>query len=530
MDKDIEVLEDEKTNNPKQKPKKKKSKLGKICSIISNVLIIPIIIITFLCAILTFTAKANNKVPSIFGMSIVTVLTNSMEPVHKVGDVLVIKQVNLNDIKVGDDLAFYGPTSTNNPLFVQEIDGVKYSKVILHRVVRIIYVDPAEIGIHSDDAEERIRLFVCKGINTSEPTYYEVEEGEKGNYNKDANGEYFVQEGGPYQIRLENLGNKTEEELGKEDIDHSNMDTMQYITDDLVVGVYDKGISPAIGGFITFCGSTQGLLCLVIVPALILTIITIIGLTKEVKEVKEEDKKEREVLEGNLNKIKETHTKGKDDVKQDEAENQDSNTNKVNVSNIIGSVVSDEQNKEDASGKDTSKEPAQTTQELKEDETKPQESPTKLKEEKPKQNKEVKSQPAKQESEKPQEQPNVTKVAPKKVAPPKTTTAKQTKANESAKEQPQTAEKPAKVAPKKVPSVKVEAQTENLKTVKTPPAKTEPPKVAPKTAPKTGETKAVPKVAPKTVPKVAPKAKVSEKPEDAKTPKAPPKKAPPKKQ
>ena len=55
------------------KETKKKSVFGKVCSIIMDILVVPVIILAFACTLFTFSAKANNKVPQIFGKSVVTV-------------------------------------------------------------------------------------------------------------------------------------------------------------------------------------------------------------------------------------------------------------------------------------------------------------------------------------------------------------------------------------------------------------------------------------------------------------------------
>lgn len=292
-----EVLTQEQNKqNIKITKKKKKSKATKIISIVLDILIIPVIILAFCCTILTFSAKANNKVPSFLGMSIVTVLTGSMNnPSHPnhapEGTVLVIKKVDPNEIKVGDCVAFYAPSWLGSP-FTEKIDGKKYSRVIYHQVVRIIYAKSAA------NNNERVRHFVLRGItNTpSDSDFVPVPAGE-GDYVKQVDGSYKIQPGGNFVAKLQDLTYTNEDDLTVDENNSPSMSTMQYATDDLIVGKYDSAISAGLGSIINFCGSTKGILFLVIIPALGLTILTIVGLTKEVKKAKEEDELENEILE-----------------------------------------------------------------------------------------------------------------------------------------------------------------------------------------------------------------------------------------
>ncbi|MBQ9786265.1 MAG: hypothetical protein IJW25_02240, partial [Clostridia bacterium] len=251
----------------KENRKKRSKRFFKICSIVVDILVVPVIIFAFVCTILTFSAKANNEVPSIFGMSIVAVVSPSMEPEHPVGDVLVIKSTDPDNLKVGDKIAFY---SNVNSVWYTEIDGVRYSKVIFHQIVRIAY------------SKEGVRHFVCMGTNVSyTPNYLKVNWGD-GDYRLNAQGKYEMYEGGDYVLKLEEIN----EEFTNEEADKTRQSYIQYITDEYVVGVYDSAISPAFGGFIKFCSSTTGMICLVIAPALLLILLTIAGLSKEVKQVK----------------------------------------------------------------------------------------------------------------------------------------------------------------------------------------------------------------------------------------------------
>ena len=121
---------------------KERSVFSKICSILIDIFIVPVIVIAFVCAILMSSAKANNKVPSVLGNSIVEVLTSSMavEGGFYPGDVLIIDQtVNKDNLQVGDCIAFYAPIESGW-VYIDENNNKK-SLIIFHRIVRIIYTD-----------------------------------------------------------------------------------------------------------------------------------------------------------------------------------------------------------------------------------------------------------------------------------------------------------------------------------------------------------------------------------------------------
>lgn len=89
--------------------------LKKLWNIISTVLVILMV----LCAVFLMGSR-------IMGYQVYTVLSGSMEPVYGVGDLLYVKKVDVNTIKVGDDITFI----LNEDLVVAT-----------HRVVR---VDPEQ--------------------------------------------------------------------------------------------------------------------------------------------------------------------------------------------------------------------------------------------------------------------------------------------------------------------------------------------------------------------------------------------------
>lgn len=134
-------------------PEKKKGKKSKIIrNITDGILIVFIAIVALGEMIGLFTRSSNYGVPNVFGHQFMVVLTDSMakdedgKEVYPVGDGLVVKKVDLNTIKVGDDISFYWPD---------------IRAIITHRVYQIDY----------EADTTTLKDFVCHGINTDATNY-----------------------------------------------------------------------------------------------------------------------------------------------------------------------------------------------------------------------------------------------------------------------------------------------------------------------------------------------------------------------
>ena len=102
---------------------KKQGKAGSIIGIVLCVLLVPILLIN-----VTMIVKGlvnPGKVPSIGGYSPLIVLTDSMYPGIKSGDLIIVKSADAEDIKVGDVISFFDPDSSG-------------TSVVTHRVVELL--------------------------------------------------------------------------------------------------------------------------------------------------------------------------------------------------------------------------------------------------------------------------------------------------------------------------------------------------------------------------------------------------------
>lgn len=115
-----------KTNTvPPNKLSKKKIILN-VIGIILCLILIPILVINCILIVKGLTNK--DEVPSIGGNAPLVVLTGSMDPTIKAGDLIVCKKIDAEEIQEGDVIAFFDPEGNG-------------SSIVTHRVIRID-VDP----------------------------------------------------------------------------------------------------------------------------------------------------------------------------------------------------------------------------------------------------------------------------------------------------------------------------------------------------------------------------------------------------
>lgn len=98
-----------------------------------------IFIVLLLYVVFTIIQRVSGN-QSIFGYRLFAVATGSMVPDYNINDVLAIKEVNHNEIKVGDDITYLGKK--------QDVSG----KIVTHRII---------------DIEEKNgkKTYLTKGIN-----------------------------------------------------------------------------------------------------------------------------------------------------------------------------------------------------------------------------------------------------------------------------------------------------------------------------------------------------------------------------
>lgn len=126
--------------------------MKKVIKKILSILKIIILILLILFALFTVYQKVFPNNPSAFGFRTYSIITKSMEPVLKKGDVILVQERNTSSYKVGDIITFKGTS------------GDLKGKIVTHEIV----------GIKLENGKN---IFYTKGIqNISEdPAVYEDE-------------------------------------------------------------------------------------------------------------------------------------------------------------------------------------------------------------------------------------------------------------------------------------------------------------------------------------------------------------------
>ncbi len=88
----------------------KKSKLKKIYAIFSNVFLVTVAAIAVLAVTSAVRAEITNSAPSIFGYSFSIVVSGSMEPQIKTGELICVKNSDISSATEGDCVVFIGKT------------------------------------------------------------------------------------------------------------------------------------------------------------------------------------------------------------------------------------------------------------------------------------------------------------------------------------------------------------------------------------------------------------------------------------
>lgn len=107
------------------KEKVQKIKQNKPLKIIGEILYILLFLIVILMLIVVILQRVTDNSVTIGGFRIFTVATGSMVPKYEVGDVLISKEIDPSEIKVGDDIVYKGKEGSFN------------GKVVTHRVISI---------------------------------------------------------------------------------------------------------------------------------------------------------------------------------------------------------------------------------------------------------------------------------------------------------------------------------------------------------------------------------------------------------
>ena len=117
-------------------------KENKALRLVGRILYWILFIVTVLILLVVLLQRFSNNKISLAGIRVFNVITESMVPKYNVGDVLISKSTDINQIKVEDDVVYLGQT------------GDFKDKIVTHQVIKIEDVDGKKIfhtkGIAND--------------------------------------------------------------------------------------------------------------------------------------------------------------------------------------------------------------------------------------------------------------------------------------------------------------------------------------------------------------------------------------------
>ncbi len=89
-----------------------------------------LLVFSMIILISIVTSRLTDKTPKIFGVSFHIVVTASMEPDIMVGDFILVKEADISDIKIGDDVLF----DYKGIDVIHRVVGIKDGKLITHGI------------------------------------------------------------------------------------------------------------------------------------------------------------------------------------------------------------------------------------------------------------------------------------------------------------------------------------------------------------------------------------------------------------
>jgi len=134
----------------------KKIKNNKVFKIVSTITKAVFSFFVILIVLVIFVQKVSDNNAALGGYSIFTIISSSMAPEYNIGDMVVAKKIEADDIGIGDDVVYYG-----------EVGDFK-DKIVTHRVIGKSIVDGEYIfetkGIANEIADPKIKGNQIKGV------------------------------------------------------------------------------------------------------------------------------------------------------------------------------------------------------------------------------------------------------------------------------------------------------------------------------------------------------------------------------
>jgi signal peptidase len=139
-----------KTVNEGTTQKTRKVDMVKVANIVAIVLSVLLLPILFMNCVLIIKGIANpNEVPSIGNKAPLIVLTESMEPEIKAGDLIICRKADASEVKKDDVISFFDPEGNG-------------SSVVTHRVIALVEENGELVGFRTqgdnNDIEDRLTV------------------------------------------------------------------------------------------------------------------------------------------------------------------------------------------------------------------------------------------------------------------------------------------------------------------------------------------------------------------------------------
>lgn len=98
-----------------------------VLKLINNIVYVILFLIVASVLFVVILQRASNNAIALGGVRVFNIISESMIPKYNIRDVLVVKSIEPQNIKVGDDIAYIGQESTFN------------QKIVTHQVIKIDY-------------------------------------------------------------------------------------------------------------------------------------------------------------------------------------------------------------------------------------------------------------------------------------------------------------------------------------------------------------------------------------------------------
>lgn len=236
---------------------KKKYNIHSIMGVLGDILFYPIIILVLICIIVISINKSENKVPSIFGVSMVNITSGSMSAsgFYK-GDIVFLHSVKASDLRAGDIIAFY------------------------------YYKDSTDSEVQTDN------LILVQTYNREQDvsTIYNLPEPTEEKQNIRASLNEVSQNNSIYFHRIINIYTTNDGTLFYQTQGDSNDNYDYYlICEDYVVGAYSY--TPVfIRGFFKFIASPVGIILVFVIPLSILVLFIMFSIIEQINKILIEEK------------------------------------------------------------------------------------------------------------------------------------------------------------------------------------------------------------------------------------------------